>query len=247
MFTVSRVSRCMTAALFALGITASALASSLSVSPVVVTLDEKTHSAAITLKNESNESRVIQTEMLRWTQKNGENIHTPSRDLLVNPPIATLQPGQTQIIRIGLNRKVDRAQELAYRLYISEVPPPPKEGFTGLRIALRLGLAVFVSPKAKLADKLDWKAARDAQGALQLTLRNSGNRHLRLASLKVHDAGNGQPLAELQQPQLTLLAGQARQITLPLPAGWQGRQLSLVAGTEEGVANTQIELEQPAR
>ena len=41
----------------------------------------------------------------------------------------------TQIIRIGLNRRVDKTQELAYRLYISEVPPPPKEGFTGLRIA----------------------------------------------------------------------------------------------------------------
>ena len=241
------VSRCMTIALLFLGITTSALGSSLSVSPIVVSLDETTRTAAITLKNEGNESRVVQTELLRWTQVNGEDIYTPSRDLLVNPPITTLRPGQSQIIRVGLNRKTDKAQELAYRLYISEVPPPPKEGFTGLRIALRLGLAVFVAPDTKPIEKLDWKAALNPQGALQLTLHNGGNRHVRLTSLKVRDPANGKQLAELQQSQLTLLAGQTRQISLPLPADWQGRQVSLIAGTEKGLAESKVELEQTAR
>lgn len=247
MIAVSPVSRLLGATLLALVFNATAQAASLSVSPVLVTLDEKRHSAALTIKNESNEARVIQTELLGWAQENGENIYTPTRDILVNPPIATLQPGQTQIIRLGLNRKVDKTQELTYRLYISEVPPPPKEGFTGLRIALRLGLAVFVSPKAKLIDKLDWKAARGPEGALQLTLRNSGNRHMRLTSLKVRDPSNGQQLAEWQPSPTTLLAGQARQISLPLPPGWQGKQLCLVAGTDEGQTETSIELDQAAR
>jgi fimbrial chaperone protein len=241
------VSRCVTIALLSLGITTSALGSSLSVSPVVVSLDATTRTAAITLKNESSESRVIQTELLRWTQANGEDIHAPSRDLLVNPPIATLQPGQSQIIRVGLNRKADKTQELAYRLYISEVPPPPKEGFTGLRIALRLGLAVFVAPSAKPIEKVEWKAALNPQGTLHLGLHNGGNRHVRLTSLKIRDPGNGKQLAELQQSQLTLLAGQARQISLPLPTGWRGRQISLMVGTEEGVAEAKVQLEQPAR
>lgn len=247
MLAVSSVSRLMTAALLAFGITAAAQAASLSISPIMVTLDEKKHSAALTLKNESDEAKVIQTELLSWTQENGENIHTPSRDILVNPPIATLQPGQTQIIRIGLNRKADKAQELAYRLYISEIPPPPKEGFAGLRIALRLGLAVFVSPSAKPISKLDWQAARKPEGALQLTLRNSGNRHMRLTSLKVRDPGDGRQLAEWQPSPATLLAGQARQISLPLPPDWQGKQLGLIAGTEEGQVETSIELDPPAR
>ncbi len=243
MFTTPIVSRLMTSALLTLGITAVAQAASLSVTPINVTLDEKKHSAALTLKNESDETKVIQTELLRWTQENGENIYTPSRDILVNPPIAKLQPGQTQVIRIGLNRKADKAQEQAYRLYVSEVPPPPKEGFTGLRIALRFGLAVFVSPKAKLVEKLEWKATRGTDGTLQLTLLNSGNRHMRLITLKVRDPGNGQQLAEWQQSPFTLLAGQARQITLPLPSEWRGKQLGLVADTANGLAETRIELE----
>lgn len=247
MIVVSPVSRLLRATLLALVFNATAHAASLSVSPILVTLDEKKHSAALTLKNESNEARVIQTELLGWAQQNGENIYTPTRDILVNPPIATLQPGQSQIIRLGLNRKVDKTRELTYRLYISEVPPPPKEGFTGLRIALRLGLAVFVSPKAKPIDKQDWKAARSPEGALQLTLRNSGNRHMRLTSLKVRDLSNGQQLAEWQPSPTTLLAGQARQISLPLPPGWQGKQLGLVAGTDEGQSETSVELDQAAR
>lgn len=241
------VTRLLLAGLLYAGASVSTQASSLSVSPVVLTLNETRQSAAITLKNEGSESRVIQTQLLRWTQQNGENVHTSSRDLLVNPPIVTLQPGQTQIIRIGLNRKVDKAQEMAYRLYVSEVPPPPKEGFTGLRIALRLGLAVFVSPHAKLVDKPDWRAARTPQGTLQLTLHNSGNRHIRLTSLDVRDPGDGRQLAELRQSQVTLLAGQTRELSLPLPTGWQGRQLSVVAGTEEGPVEATVELAQPAR
>jgi fimbrial chaperone protein len=236
--------RCLFAVLLGASITAQA--GSLSVSPVVVTLDEKSQNAAITLKNEGTETRVVQTELLRWTQENGENIHAPSRDILINPPIATLRPGQTQIIRIGLNRKVDSVQELAYRLYISEIPPPPKEGFTGLRIALRLGLAVFVSPRAKPTDKPDWKGARDQKGDLQLTLRNSGNRRLRLTSLEVRDPEDGRQLAELQQRQLTLLAGQARRLSMSLPSDWRGKDVRLIAGTEEGLVDTRVKLEAPA-
>jgi fimbrial chaperone protein len=247
MFTASPVLRFMTFSLLMFGITATAQAASLSISPIVVTLDEKRQTAALTLKNESSETRVVQTELLRWTQKNGANVHAPSRDILANPPIATLHPGQTQIIRIGLNRKVDKAQELAYRLYISEVPPPPKEGFTGLRIALRLGLAVFVPPRAKLTDKLDWKAVRNQKGDLQLTLRNGGNRHLRLISLEVRDPDDGRQLAELQQPLPTLLAEQTRQLSLSLPTDWQGKDVRLVASTEDGLVESRIKLEQAAR
>ncbi len=250
MITAAPVLRLLTATLLALVTSATAQAASLSVSPVVITLEENKHTAAITLKNEGSETRVVQTELLRWTQENGEDIHTASRDILVNPPIATLQPGQTQIIRIGLKRKVDKAQELAYRLYISEVPPPPKEGFTGLRIALRLGLAVFVSPKAKPCSSLDWKASRGSNDSLQLTLINSGNHHVRLNSIKVSDPSNGQQLAE-RQSQLTLLAGQTRQIPLSLPTNWQGTQLNVVAGIDNGqvesrLAATKVELE-PAK
>ncbi len=244
MFTSQIYSRLIAASVLALGFSAATQAVSLSVSPVTVTLDENKRTAAITLKNEGNEPRVIQTGLLQWTRENGEDRYIPSRDILTNPAIATLQPGQTQIIRVGLNRKVEKTQELAYRLYLSEVPPPPKESFTGLRVALRLGLAVFVSPKAKLIDRLNWDVSRGSEGKLLVKVLNSGNHHMRLINVRVRDPLTGRQLTESQQPGFVLLSGQSRQLSLPLPADWQGKQISLVASTDDGEAETTVELSQ---
>lgn len=42
---------------------------------------------------------------------------------MASPPIATIQPGQTQIVCVSLGREVDPARELAYLLFIEEAPP----------------------------------------------------------------------------------------------------------------------------
>jgi fimbrial chaperone protein len=243
MFTVSSVLRLVSASLLSLLVTATAQAASLSISPILVTLDEKKHSAALTLKNESNEAKVIQTELLRWTQENGENIYTPSRDILTNPPISKLQPGQTQVIRIGLNRKADKAQELAYRLYISEVPPPSKEGFTGLRIALRLDLPVYVQPRETQNNRLNWKASRNANGEVLLTLNNMSNHHIQLKDIKLNEGAGGCQLVDWQPAGFVLLAGQSRQIRLKPDIEWNGRQLEFTAHINDGLVAAKVELE----
>ncbi len=245
MFTRSAVTRLMTAGLVAGGIVAGAQAGSLTVTPVIVTLDDKTHSAALTIKNEGNEARVIQTELVRWTQKDGADVQSPSSDILVNPPLATLQPGQTQTIRIGLKRRMGNAQELAYRLYLTEVPPP-SESFTGLRIALRLGVPIYVSPRAKPSARLEWQAARAPNGALLLTALNDGNRHLRVDSFKIMDPRSGRALGTWGARPFTLLAGQARRYSLALPAGWAGSEVKLLTNTADGPAETRVEVRGPA-
>ena len=65
----------------------------------------------------------------------------------MSPPIATIAPDKEQIIRVGLRRAPDKERELSYRLFLQEVPAPPKPGFQGLQVALRVGLPVFVQPK----------------------------------------------------------------------------------------------------
>ncbi|HEY5995208.1 MAG TPA: fimbria/pilus periplasmic chaperone [Gallionellaceae bacterium] len=244
MSTGSAVGRLITALVFA-GAATGVQAGSLTVNPVVVTLDDKTHSAALTIKNEGSEVRVIQTELLRWTQKDGADVQTPSRDMLINPPLATLQPGQTQTVRIGLRRQVDNAQELAYRLYLTEIPSPG-EHFTGLRIALRLGVPIYVSPKARPDARLGWQATRAPNGALMLTLLNNGNRHLRVDRFKVIDPGTGRELGASRPGPFTLLAGQARRYSLALPAGWAGGRVSMLTTTADGSDETRVEVPGPA-
>ncbi len=222
-------------------VAAGAQAGTLTVTPIIVTLDHRSHSAALTVKNEGNETRVIQAELLRWTQKNGADVQTPSRDILVNPPLATLQPGQSQVVRIGLKRAADNTQELAYRLYLTEVPPP-SEHFTGLRIVLRLGVPIYVVPKATLSARLGWQAARARNGELLLTVLNDGNRHMRVDSFKIVDPGTGRTLGASRPVPFTLLAGQARQYSLALPVGWPGNQLTMLTNTGDGPTETRVDV-----
>lgn len=206
-----------------------AQASSILISPIIVTLGQENRSAAITVRNDGDEPRLIQTELLRWTQENGENRYAPSGDILVNPPLATLQPHQAQIFRIGLTGDPDPPQELAYRLYFSEVPMPARAGATGVRIALRIGLGVFVVPRDDPGARPEWTAFQNDDGTLRLSLHNGGNRHLKLNRLRVNDPATGAPLGELPQQSVTLLAGQTRQFTIPSPPAWRGTQLHLLS------------------
>ncbi len=241
----SAVARLVMAAALAGGLITGAQAGSLMVDPVIINLDSRSHSATLTIKNDGNEARVIQTELLRWTQKNGANVETPSRDMVVNPPLATVQPGQTQIIRLGMKRNADYAQELAYRLYVTEVSPPSMFS-TGVHVALRLGIPIYVSPRTKASARLWWQAARNPNGALLLTALNDGNRHVRVDNFIIIDPGTGHPLGRLRSV-FALLAGQARRFSLALPAGWPGRQVKVLANTADGPAETTVNVTGPAR
>jgi fimbrial chaperone protein len=243
MITASSVTRLATAILLALGITSTSMAASLSVSPIVVTLDEKNQSAALILKNEGNETRVIETELRRWTQTNGNDVDVPSADILVTPADVTLKPGQSRTIHLFLRRKAPDTREVAYRFYVDEVPTPLRQGYTGLRIALRLGVPVFVSPVAAPVTRLDWRATHPAAESPQLIIENNGNVHIRLTSLKISDPVTGQPLFDLPHTQITVLAGQAQRIPFSLPQGWRGKELRVVAsgGGEEFRSSAELE------
>jgi fimbrial chaperone protein len=123
-------------------------AGQLDVSPTRIELTAAKPTAAVTLKNEGGDKVVIQNSIVAWTREGKKDRYAPTKDLIVTPPIATVAPGGSQVLRIGLRRPVDPRRELAYRLFVQEIPPPPKAGFAGVQIALRLSLPVLVQPAA---------------------------------------------------------------------------------------------------
>jgi CBS domain containing-hemolysin-like protein len=42
--------------------------------------------------------------------------------------------------------KPDPVNEIAYRLVLDEIPPPPEPGFKGLQVALKINFPIFVQP-----------------------------------------------------------------------------------------------------
>ncbi len=223
-------------------------AGSFFIDPVRVLLSESKPSAVMRVENRGSATITVQLKAMSWSQSGNRDQLADSRELLATPQVFRLRPGQVQVVRVALLRPVDDRRELAYRLLLDEVPPPPAADFRGLQMALRISMPVFVQPRAPAAATLDvMMVERDGQRQLQLS--NRGQAHLQLTGLSLHlpeaagialvanaaPATNGLPPSDPSQVVHSSLqtqgprAAQALQVhdkTLYLLAGQQ-RELSL--------------------
>ncbi|MGH8519783.1 MAG: hypothetical protein ACREUE_20205, partial [Panacagrimonas sp.] len=82
-----------------------------------------------------------------------------------------------------------------------------------LRLLLRVGVPLFVAPRASVSAAPVWSLARGPDGALNVELRNDGGRRLRIDALEIASPASAgpQPLAGLSY----VLPGQVRRWPLP--------------------------------
>lgn len=219
-------------------------AGSLGVNPIRVNLSGARPTAAITLNNTGGTTMVVQLQIAKWSAVMGEDRYDPSPDILVTPPIFTIAPGVSQIVRIGLSGAPGSDTELAYRLFIEEVPPPPKPGYQGLQVALRLGIPVFVEPAQETQPKLQWTAIRTSADLITVQVSNVGGAHARILNINLSTPGESRIIASHMAASY-LLPGQTRHWNVPLNRPWQGRQVHLSATTDQGVTDAEIELQNP--
>jgi fimbrial chaperone protein len=214
-----------------------ASAASFGVSPVRVTLSESQSMGALTVRNDGTEPASLQMEMLSWSQAEGQDVLTPTRELLANPPIFTLPAGGSQLVRFGLRRAPDALRELTYRVILQQLPPPPDPNFNGAQILMRISLPVFVLPDVDVKPVLMWQAARTPQGALKISLTNNGNAHIQILNFKLSLLDSAQPWVTKQSSEY-VLAGQSRDWILPVNADYptppSGDTLQLFAQTDAG-------------
>lgn len=220
-------------------------AASFSVLPVRVELAAKNPVGALTVRNNGNEAAVVQLEASQWTQADGKDAYLATRDILATPPIFTIAPGASQIVRVGLRRNVDPTQELSYRLFLQEVPPAPAADFKGLRMVLRMSVPVFVAPiadPAKPADRLEWRAGMRG-GRTELSVTNRGTRHVEFTRLELDRAADHAALFR-QYVQTYVLPGQRQSWPIelaPMPA--LGTALRLDAASDAGAIATDLEID----
>ena len=219
-------------------------AGSFQVNPIRIDMTKGATTAAITVRNDGEDAVVVQSSILAWAQDNGQDVYTPTTEALATPPIMTVPPGAEQIVRVGLRRGPDPQRELTYRLYLQEVPPPPKAGFTGLQVALRVGLPVFVAPVAPTLRRLEWSAEIGQDGALRLVAQNTGNAHVQLTDFELGIPGGSQPVAH-ESTLAYVLAGQRRVWMLPLPPDRSkaASEFRLKAYTDAGEIDTTVKVE----
>jgi fimbrial chaperone protein len=208
-------------------------AGSFTVNPVRVTLSPTQRVAAISVSNHGAEASVIQLETSRWTQQDGKDSLAPSNEILATPPIFTLAPGASQIVRVGLRRAPDAQHELTYRLVLREVPPPQPIA-QGLRVALAISMPVFVVSAHPSFSNLAWRAVRLADGRIQLEATNTGSAHVQIGSLELSSPPSASPIVR-QSVATYVLPGNTRSWTFKTTAGVAaGSILQLRATTDSG-------------
>jgi fimbrial chaperone protein len=157
-----------------------AYAGSFVISPFRATLYPAHPSDAINITNQGIEPMIVQVNTVAWSQdKNGQDIFTPTDDVIATPPIVTLQPKTKYIIRLGLRNSAVSDYEKTYRVFLEEVPTATQA--VGLNIALRASLPVFVLPnQATVSPVLKWQLQQSADGKLVLKAQNIGTSHVQI-------------------------------------------------------------------
>lgn len=238
------LSRAACGVAFLIAGTGAASAGSFQVNPVRATLSTSLPVGSLTVRNTGSEPAVVQLEVVRWSQQEGKDVYSPTREILATPPIFTVPAGGSQVVRVGLRRSPDPQRELTYRLFLQEVPPPPKPGFQGLQVALRIGVPVFVLPPTPAKPVLRWQVIRTPEGALKLSLTNRGNAHVQVANFKLALAGGAE--LSTQQVAVYVLPGQSRDwlveaATVPSP----GATLRVFAQTDAGDVEAEVVVTTP--
>lgn len=218
-----------------------ARAGSFAVSPVRATLSTSQPVSSLVVRNNGGDSVVVQLEVVSWSQQDGKDVYTPTKEILATPPIFTIPAGGAQIVRVGLRRGSDAQRELTYRVFLQEVPS--KSDYQGLRVVLRMGIPVFVSPPVAATPSLRWQAAYMPDGALKLTVRNDGNAHIQLANSKLILSNSGE-VVSAQQVGVYVLPGETRDWLLkPASLPPRGSALRISASTDAGDMQADVAVE----
>jgi fimbrial chaperone protein len=199
------------------------------VSPLRLEISTKAPSTVLQVTNRGDESATMQVQQRAWVQRDGRDEQDETRNLIISPAIFTFKPGETQVIRIALRGQPDRQVEGAYRILVSEVPPPhvaaAPEVFS-FRIALRMDLPLFVAAIDPGTPAPSFEFER-ASG--RLVVRNEGRSHIRFTDFTVQQAGR-----QLHSvPVFTVLPGSS--ISMELPSG--DRATAVVSARVEADSN----------
>jgi len=214
-----------------------------SVNPLRVYLDGKTRSGVIVVENQSDEILMVQATMNSWTQENGKHdLIAPTEDLIVSPPIFKVQPKSRQTVRIANLKKPDAKLEGAYRLYLQEVPPPRKPEETGMAVAVRMSLPVFIAPTgAKAQAELKWKAEPVDAKTVRLTLSNSGNAHIQITGINLN-LPDGSSLAANPSMMVYILPGQSYTWNIKTDKHWNNEPLRVMIKSDTAPPGVETEV-----
>jgi fimbrial chaperone protein len=203
--------------LMALGLGKAQAASSVLIWPIDPVLEADQQGSALWLENRGTETANLQIRVFAWSQSGFDDQYQNQRDVIGSPPVARIEPGHKQLVRLTRTREAPPGQELAYRIIIDEIPSatpdaPSADGKTAaaIRFQMRYSVPLFAygaglwskddstrqrDPKGAGRPDLSWKKVT-VDGRNYMEIRNRGAVHARLTDAAFKQGGQPRPLVE---------------------------------------------------
>lgn len=188
-------------------------ASEFSVTPTRIELRPGAMSDTITVVNHAQSTLRVAIRLVEWTQDaQGNDVYADTTDLVYFPRQMEVGPDARRVVRVGA-RAPAGTSERTYRVFIEEQPDAlPPDARNQIAVAFRFGVPVFLAP-AGAKPQAELSEPSLAAGRLSLLVKNSGNQHLRVNTIRVSDgAGYTQEVQGWYA-----LAGAQRTFSIELP------------------------------
>jgi fimbrial chaperone protein len=209
----------------------------LSVLPVNIFFSPGQKASSLTVTNVGTTETSIQIRAYAWSQQSGDDQLTESDAVVLSPPLTTIAPGASQVIRLIL-RQLPQGREATYRILVDQIPPPAEPGI--VHMVLRMSIPIFAQPPTRAVPHVQFHLETDS-GKLILVGINDGLSHEVVRDI-VLSTSDERKLKEESNATPYILAGSTRrwsiaaQGPLPLP----GESLQLTAHTDAGVIQQQV-------
>jgi len=165
-----------------------AVAGGFAVSPIRAELKPGSMSETVTITNHADKALRVGVRLMAWTQDQaGSDVLQESGDLVYFPRQLDVEPGGKRLVRVGAKNPA-AATERAYRLFIEETPAPLSDDQRGAQVAVyfKFGVPIFLPPAVPKL-QADFAEPTLDKGQLALEVRNTGNVHFRLTTVKLED------------------------------------------------------------
>ena len=176
--------------LVALSISLAALqaqAASLQVAPVLLDVATPGDAAtSITLRNVGTRPINAQVRVFKWKQVNGEDVFEETQDIAVAPAILNLRTNMDFTVRVVRRAGTPVRGEESYRLIADELPDTTQLAPGTINMVIRHSVPLFFRAPEATAPDLSW-SVRKNKDHLETLVANQGDRHVRLAGLKLAD------------------------------------------------------------
>lgn len=197
-----------------------------SVSPVHLNVVQNARTTSVQFINDTDQASVIDVQVKKWLGQNadGSDILKDTDAIILSRPVVNVAARASATIRLVVKERSGAAED-SYRVLVSDITPPAKDGKVAVRMNSILPLFVMsntpsqgrletdavilsrpvvivaVRPSATLRmvtpPAKDGKVAVRMQGRLELqnVLKNTGNRHVRISG---YTDANGRRVDQLR-------------------------------------------------